>query len=144
MSRLIRPLLAAALAAVAFAPSTPAGAAGEVEVTLAGGQFAPVVVQVPAGSNLTFLNRDVTNYPMFIGNHNVIPGTVASHVPGAKPFPTSSNLITPGNKWSCPASAAGGLTCTGLDGKPTAVRPGTYAVACGLHPNQMHALIVVQ
>jgi plastocyanin len=143
MSRLIRPLLAAALAAVAFAPSTPAGAAGEVEVTLAGGQFVPVVVQVPAGSALTFANKDVTNYPMVIGNHNVIPGTAAAHIPGAKPFPTSSNLITPGGKWSCPA-ADGGLSCTGLDGKPTPVPPGTYAIACGLHPNQMHALIVVQ
>ena len=144
MSRLIRPLLAAALAAVAFAPSTPAGAAGEVEVMLAAGQFVPVVAQVPAGSNLTFFNRDATNYPMVIGNHNVIPGTVSGHTPGAKPFPTSSNLITPGNKWSCPAAAGGGLTCTGLDGKPTPVPPGTYAIACGLHPNQMHALIVVQ
>ena len=144
MSRLVRPLLAAALAAVAFAPSTPAGAAGEVEVTLAAGQFAPAVAQVPAGSGLSFVNRDVTNYPMVIGNHNVIPGTVSGHTPGAKPFPTSSNLITPGNKWTCPAAAGGGLICTGLDGKATPVAPGTYAIACGLHPNQMHALIVVQ
>jgi plastocyanin len=144
MSRLIRPLLAAALAAVAFAPSTPAGAAGEVEVTLAGGQFLPAVTQVPAGSGLSFVNRDLTNYPMVIGNHNVIPGTATASLPGAKPFPTSSNLITPGSKWSCSAAANGGLTCTGLDGKPTAVPPGTYAIACGLHPNQMHALITVQ
>jgi plastocyanin len=144
MARLIRPLLVAALAAVAFAPSTPAGAAGEVEVTLAAGQFAPIVVQVPAGSNLTFANKDVTNYPLVIGNHNVIPGHVTAAFPGAKEFPTSSNLIAPGGKWTCPASADGGLTCTGLDGKATAVPPGTYAVACGLHPNQMHALIVVQ
>jgi plastocyanin len=144
MSRLIRPLLAAALAAVAFAPSTPAGAAGEVEVTLAGGQFAPAVVQVPAGSNLSFVNRDATNYPMVIGNHNVIPDSnVGSMIPGTKPFPTSSTLITPGNKWTCTGGASG-LTCTGLDEKPTPVPPGTYAVACGLHPNQMHALIVVQ
>lgn len=144
MPRMIRPLLAAALAAVAFAPSTPAGAAGEVEVTLAAGQFVPVVAQVPAGSGLSFVNRDAANYPMVIGNHNVIPGTATGAVPGAKPFPTSSNLITPGNKWTCPAAADGGLSCTGLDGKPTPVRPGTYAIACGLHPNQMHALIVVQ
>src|SRR5687767_9158220 len=143
MSRLIRPLLAAALAAVALAPSSPAGAAGEVEVTLAAGQFAPAVVQVPPGSNLTFANRDATNYPMVIGNHNVIPGTVTGHIPGTKPFPTSSNLIAPGSKWTCSA-AGGGLSCTGLDGKPTPVPPGTYAIACGLHPNQMHALIVVQ
>ena len=144
MSRLIRPLLAAALAAVAFAPSTPAGAAGEVEVTLAGGQFVPIVAQVPAGSNLTFVNKDITNYPMVIGNHNVIPDSnVGGMIPGTKPFPTSSNLITPGSKWTCTAGASG-LSCTGLDGKPTPVPPGTYAVACGLHPNQMHAVIVVQ
>ena len=145
MSRLLRPLVAAALAAVAFAPSSPAGAAGDVEVTLAASQFAPAVVEVPAGSNLTFANRDATNYPMFIGNHNVIPDSnVGSMAPGTKPFPTSSNLITPGNKWSCSAASGGGLTCTGNDNKPTQVPPGTYAVACGLHPNQMHALIVVK
>jgi plastocyanin len=144
MSRLIRPLLAAALTAVAFSPLTPARAAGDVEVALAGGQFVPLVTQVPAGSSLTFVNRDVTNYPMFIGNHNVIPGHVGTAVPGAKPFPTSSNLIAPGTKWTCPVGAGGGLTCTGLDGKATPVPPGTYAIACGLHPNQMHALIVVQ
>lgn len=143
MSRLIRPLLAAALAAVAFAPSTPAGAAGEVEVTLAGGQFVPIVAQVPAGSNLSFVNRDVTNYPVVIGNHNVIPDHVGSAFPGAKPFPTSSDLITPGSKWTCTGGDKG-LTCTGIDKKPTLVPPGTYAIACGLHPNQMHALIVVQ
>src|SRR5438067_11748124 len=114
MSRLLRPLVAAALAAVALAPSSPAGAAGDAEVTLAGGQFSPAVVEVPAGSNLTFVNRDATNYPMVIGNHNVIPDTnVGSMIPGTKPFPTSSNLITPGSKWSC-APGANGLTCTGL------------------------------
>ena len=145
MSRLLRPLLAAALAAVAFAPSSPAGAAGEVEVTLAGSQFAPAVTTVPEGSNLTFINRDATNYPMFIGNHNVIPDSnVGSVIPGTKPFPTSSSLITPGNKWTCAAAGGGGLTCTGQDGKATPVPPGTYASACGLHPNQMHALIVVK
>ena len=144
MSRLIRPLLAAALAAVAFAPSTPAGAAGGVEVTLAGGQFVPAVTQVPAGSNLSFVNRDATNYPMFIGNHNVIPDTnVGSMMPGTKPWPTSSDLITPGNQWTCTASGSG-LSCTGNDGKATAVPPGTYAIACGLHPNQMHAVIEVK
>lgn len=145
MSRLLRPLFAAALAAVAFAPSNPAGAAGDVEVTLAGGQFSPAVVQVASGSNLTFVNRDAMNYPMFIGNHNVIPdSSVGSMLPGTKPFPTSSSLITPGDKWPCAAAAAGGLSCTGQDGKPTPVPPGTYAVACGLHPNQMHAVIVVK
>jgi plastocyanin len=143
MSRLIRPLLAAALAAVAFAPSTPAGAASEVEVALAAGQFVPVMAQVPAGSTLTFVNRDVTNYPVVIGNHNVIPGTVSSSVPGAKPFPASSKLIAPGEKWAC-SSASSGLTCTGLDEKPTAVPPGTYAITCGLHPNQMQGWVVVQ
>jgi len=145
MSRLLRPLLAAALAAVAFAPSNPAGAAGDVEVTLAASQFTPAVVQVAAGSNLTFVNRDAMNYPMFIGNHNVIPdSSAASMMPGTKPFPTSSDLITPGGKWTCPASPAGGLSCTGQDGKSTPVPPGTYTVACGLHPNQMHAVIVVK
>ena len=145
MFRLIRPLLAAALAVVAFAPSSPAGAAGDVEVTLAGSQFTPAVVQVPAGSNLAFVNRDAMNYPMFIGNHNVIPdSSVGSMLPGMKPFPTSSDLITPGGKWTCNPASAGGLSCTGQDGKPTPVAPGTYAVACGLHPNQMHAVIVVQ
>jgi plastocyanin len=144
MSRLVRPLLAAALAAVAFVPSSPAGAAGEVEVTLAGGQFTPAVTQVPAGSNLSFVNRDATNYPVFIGNHNVIPDSnVGAMIPGTKPFPTSSTLITPGNKWTC-TGVTGGLSCTGVDEKPILVPPGTYAIACGLHPNQMHALIVVQ
>jgi plastocyanin len=144
MSRLIRPLLAAALTVMAFAPSTSAGAAGEVEVTLAAGQFAPALVQVPSGSSVTFVNRDATNYPMVIGNHNVIPDSnVGAMIPGTKPFPTSSSLITPGSKWTC-TGGANGLTCTGQDGKPTLVPPGTYAVACGLHPNQMHAQIVVQ
>ena len=144
MSRLTRPLLAAALAVVALVPSTPAGAAGEVEVTMAGGQFIPAVVQVPAGSNLTFFNRDLTNYPLVIGNHNVIPDSnVGAMIPGTKPWPTSSTLITPGNKWTCPAGS-GGLSCAGLDEKPTPVPPGTYTIACGLHPNQMHATVVVQ
>jgi len=144
MTRLIRPLLAAALAALAFAPSTPAGAAGEVEVALAGGQFLPAVVQVPAGSNLSFVNHDAMNYPMFLGNHNVIPDSnVGSMAPGTKPWPTSSDLITPGSKWTC-TGGADGLSCTGQDGRPTAVPPGTYAIACGLHPNQMHAVIVVK
>jgi plastocyanin len=144
MTRLIRPLVAVALAAVAFAPSSTAGAAGEVEITLAAGQFTPAVTEVPAGSSLTFVNRDAMNYPMFIGNHNVIPDSnVGSMIPGTKPWPTSSDLITPGSKWNCPAGA-GGLSCTGQDGKPTVVPPGTYAIACGLHPNQMHALIVVK
>jgi len=145
MSRLLRPLLAAALAVVAFVPSRPAGAAGDVEVSLAASQFTPAVVRVPAGSGLVFVNRDAMNYPLFIGNHNVIPDSnVGSMLPGTRPFPTSSDLITPGGKWTCPAAAAGGLTCTGQDGKATPVPPGTYTVACGLHPNQMHAVIVVQ
>jgi plastocyanin len=144
MARLVRTLLAGALAAVVFAPSTPARAAGDVEVTLAAGQFTPALVQVPAGSNLSFVNRDATNYPVFVGNHNVIPDTsVGSRAPGAKPFPTSSDLIGPGEKWTCTAGA-GGLACSGIEKKPTLVPPGTYAIACGLHPNQMHAVIVVQ
>ena len=144
MARLVRPLLAAALAATVFSPSAPAGAAGDVEVSLAAGQFTPAVVQVPSGSNLTFANKDADNYPVVVGNHNVIPDSnVGAMIPGTKPFPTSSNLITPGNKWTC-TGGANGLTCTGIDEKPTLVPPGTYAVACGLHPNQMHALITVQ
>jgi len=145
MSRLLRSLLTAALAAAAFAPTSPAGATGEVEVSLAGSQFVPAFTEVPAGTNLTFVNHDAMNYPMFIGNHNVIPdSSVGSMFPGTKPWPTSSNLITPGSKWTCGAAAGGGLTCTGNDNKPTPVPPGTYAIACGLHPNQMHAVIVVK
>ena len=144
MARLVRPLFAAVLAAAVFAPSAPARAAGDVEVSLAAGQFAPAIVQVPSGSSLTFLNKDATNYPVFVGNHNVIPDSnVGAMIPGTKPFPTSSNLITPGQKWTC-TGGANGLTCTGIDEKPTVVPPGTYAVACGLHPNQMHALIKVE
>jgi plastocyanin len=143
MARLVRPLLAAALAAAVLSPSAPAGAAGEVEVSLVAGQFAPAVVQVPAGSNLSFVNKDATNYPVFVGNHNVIPDSnVGGMTPGTKPFPTSSDLITPGSKWTCTGGSSG-LTCTGIDAKPTVIPPGTYAVACGLHPNQMHALIKV-
>ena len=145
MTRLTRPLLVAALAAAALIPvSTPAGAGGDTEVMLAGTQFTPNIVQVPAGNSLTFANKDVTNYPAVVGNHNVIPDSnVGAMIPGTKPFPTSSTLITPGSKWTC-SSGAGGLTCTGIDNKPTVVAPGTYAIACGLHPNQMHAVIVVQ
>ncbi len=114
-------------------------------MSLAGSQFVPAFVEVPAGSQLSFVNHDAMNYPMFIGNHNVIPDSnVGSMAPGTKPWPTSSSLITPGTKWSCPAAPAGGLTCTGQDGKPTPVPPGTYTIACGLHPNQMHAVIVVK
>jgi plastocyanin len=143
MHRLVRPLIALTLAFVAFAPSTPARAGGDVEVSLAAGQFVPALIDVPSGANLSFVNKDVTNYPMFIGNHNVVPDTnVGAMIPGSSPFPTSSDLITPGNKWTC-TGGAGGLTCTGQDGKPTLVPPGAYAVACGLHPNQMHARIVV-
>ena len=145
--RLMRPLLVAALTTAAIVPATtgPASAAGDTEVTLALTQFTPTVVQVPAGNSLTFTNKDVTNYPAVVGNHNVIPDSnVGAMLPGTKPFPTSSSLITPGDKWTCNAASAGGLTCTGIDEKPTPVPPGLYTVACGLHPNQMHAVIVVQ
>jgi plastocyanin len=110
---------------------------------LAATQFAPFASTVPAGSNLTFVNKEVTNYPMVIGNHNVIPDHVGKTFPGAKPFPASSDLIAPGEKWTC-TSASSGLSCTGLNNVTTAVAPGLYAIACGLHPNQMHALITVQ
>jgi hypothetical protein len=143
MARLVRPLFALALATAAFVSPAPAQAGGDTEVTLAASQFAPAVVDVPADNSLSFANKDATNYPAVVGNHNVIPDSnVGAMIPGTKPFPTSSTLITPGNKWTC-ARGAGGLSCTGIDNKPTLVPPGTYAVACGLHPNQMHALIVV-
>jgi plastocyanin len=145
MTRLIRPLLVAAIATTALVPTAgPAQAGGDTEITLAATQFTPNVVQVPAGNSLSFTNKDVTNYPALVGNHNVIPDSnVGGMVPGTKPFPTSSDLITPGTKWTC-SSVSGGLSCTGIDKKPTLVPPGTYTVACGLHPNQMHAVIVVQ
>jgi plastocyanin len=142
MRRLIRPLLAAALVALAVGLPNPAGAAGEVEVSLLAGQFVPVAVDVPSGADLTFVNKDVTNYPLVIGNHNVIPDPHAS-VMGFKAWPTSSALIEPGEKWTCKGGDKG-LTCKGIDGKPTLVPPGSYGIACGLHPNQMHGHVVVK
>lgn len=137
-----RIVVAVALVVLAWGvPAAPVGAA-EVTIEMAGTQFLPALSQVTAGGKVTFVNREAANYPAVIGNHNVVPDEVVGALPGNKPFPTSSNLIKPGESWACEAGAKGPV-CTGVDGNRLELQPGRYAFMCGIHPNQMHAVLVV-
>ena len=141
MSRLIRPLLGAAVALLAVVPVPPAAAA-ETEIATGGAQFLPAVMQISAETGVAWVNKEAADYPVLIGNHNIVPDTNAANLPDTKAFPTSSALIAPGGRWACPGGP-GGPTCTGIDGKQVQLTPGRYAYMCGLHPNQMHGILVV-
>lgn len=141
MSRLLRPFLTTLVMALATLPIAPAGAA-ETEIATGGAQFLPAVTQVSGDSGVAWMNKEATNYPVLIGNHNIVPDSNAGGLPDTKPFPTSSPLISPGGRWAC-AGGAGGPTCTGIDGTSVQLTPGRYAYMCGLHPNQMHGILVV-
>jgi plastocyanin len=142
MSRLIRPFLGTVVAVLAVLPLPPAGAAAETEITTGLTQFVPAIAQVSGGSGVAWVNKEVTNYPVLIGNHNIVPDTAAGALPDTKPFPTSSPLIAPGGRWAC-TGGPGGPTCTGIDGKQVQLASGRYAYMCGLHPNHMHGILVV-
>jgi plastocyanin len=142
MSRLIRPFLGLALVVLVALPVPPAGAAGETEIQIGGTQFLPAVAEVSSGGGLVWVNKEAANYPVLIGNHNVVPDEVAGNLPDTKPLPTSSPLIAPGEQWAC-TGGPGGPTCTGIDGKQVQLNPGRYAYMCGLHPNHMHGILVV-
>ncbi len=141
MSRLIHLFLGAVVAVVAVVPVSPAAAA-ETEITTGGTQFLPAVMQVSSATGVAWVNKEATNYPVLIGNHNIVPDTNAGNLPDTRPFPTSSPLIGPGGRWACPGGP-GGPICTGIDGSQVQLTPGRYAYMCGLHPNQMHGILVV-
>lgn len=142
MSVLIRPLLGTLAALTVLMPSAPAGAAANAEISTGATQFLPAVMQISSDSGVTWVNKEVANYPVLLGNHNIVPDPLAGGLPDTKPFPTSSNLIAPGGSWSCSAGA-GGPTCVGIDGKAVQLTPGRYAYMCGLHPNHMHGVLIV-
>lgn len=123
-------------------PVPPARAASGTEITLLGTQFAPQWTQVSAaGGGLVWVNKEPANYPVVIGNHNIVPDNIgAAAVPGSKPFPASSPLLKPGDSWSCGA-ADGGLVCPGIEGRPVTVLAGRYTYMCGIHPNQMRGIL---
>lgn len=141
MSRLLRPLLGTMVAVFAILPIAPAGAA-ETEIAAGGTQFLPAVSQVSGDAGVAWVNKEAANYPALIGNHNIVADSTTGGLPDTKPFPTSSPLIAPGGRWAC-TGGAGGPTCTGIDGKQVQLTPGRYAYMCGLHPNQMHGILVV-
>ncbi len=141
MSRLIHLFLGAVVAVLAVVPVPPAAAA-ETEIATGGTQFLPAVMQVSSATGVAWVNKEATNYPVLIGNHNIVPDTNAGNLPDTGPFPTSSPLIGSGGRWACPAGP-GGPICTGIDGSQVQLTPGRYAYMCGLHPNQMHGILVV-
>ncbi len=141
MPRLIRFFVGTAVVMLTVVP-IPAANAVEFEITTGGTQFVPTVAQISAEDGVAWVNHEVANYPVLIGNHNIVPDSVAGGLPDTKPFPTSSSLIAPGAKWSC-AAGPGGPTCIGIDGQPVQLTPGRYAYMCGLHPNHMHGILVV-
>ena len=122
-------------------PGTPAGAA-EATINMVGTQYVPQWTRASADSKVTWVNTEADNYPTVMGSHNIIPDEVAGALPGNQPFPTSSPLINVGETWSCDAGAHG-VVCTGINGKQVELTPGRYAYMCGLHPNQMHAVLEV-
>jgi plastocyanin len=133
-----------AVALVMLAGSVPVGPAGAADATIdmAGTQFLPAFSQATADGKVTFVNKEAANYPAVIGNHNVVPDPAVGALPGNQPFPTSSNLIKPGESWACEAGANGPV-CTGIDGNKVELKPGRYAFMCGIHPNQMHAVLEI-
>lgn len=137
MPRLSKALIVIATALALF-PAPNAEAAGRTQIAMAGTQFVPAVTQVAGGTSVVWVNSEVANYPAVIGNHNIVPDSATAALPDTKPFPTSSALIAPGGTWECPDG-----TCTGADGKPVKLPPGRYAYMCGIHPNQMHGILVV-
>lgn len=142
MSRLVHLLIGVVLAVAVVLPVPSAGAAGETEIVALGTQFLPQVAELPAGSGVVWVNREPANYPFVVGSHNIIPDGDVGLMPGTAPFPASSPLLAPGEQWSC-RSGPSGLTCPNIDGKPVVIGPGRYAYVCGVHPNQMHGLLVV-
>lgn len=140
MRRLL--LLAVIVAVGAVVPAVPSGAAEKVQIQMAGTQFVPQVVEVPAGSGMEWVNLEAADYPAVIGNHNVVADSLTTVVPDTTPFPAGSALIPPGQSWACDREA-GVLSCKNADGKTVPVPPGRYSYMCGIHPNQMHGILVV-
>ena len=140
MKRIV--VVVAVIVGLGTLPTGPSQAAGGTEITMLGTQFAPQWAQVGAGSGVVWVNREPTNYPAVIGNHNIVPDEVAAAaVPGSKPFPASSPALKPGENWSCDAAAGGGLVCADIKGTPVTIPPGRYTYMCGIHPNQMHGIL---
>jgi plastocyanin len=100
------------------------------------------VIQLSSEQGVTWVNREAANYPVVLGSHTVVADTVTGSLPGNRPFPASSPLLNPGDGWSCTGGDSS-LSCTGVDGKASVLPPGRYAYLCGIHPNQMHGLLIV-
>jgi plastocyanin len=144
---MLRPaaVLGAVIMALTGVAPGVAGAGEErkgIEVSMVGTQYVPAVVQVPAGSDVTWVNLEPANYPVVMGDHNLIADTAVGSLPGNKPFPTSTAMLYPGERWSC-RSGGDGLECRGASGAPVVLTPGRYAYTCGMHPNQMRGLLIV-
>jgi plastocyanin len=127
-----------------LSPLFPAGPARATDTLVlgVGVQFVPAVAEVPRGSGVVWENREVYRYPVVLGYHNLIGDPTVAGPTGAKPFPITSPILEPGDSWACTGTPEG-PSCTGLDGTTTLLPPGRYAYMCGVHPNQMHGLLVV-
>ena len=140
-----RPVVLLVIMALAGVAPGVAGADEEpegVEVSMVGTQYVPAVVQIPAGSDVTWVNQEPANYPVVMGDHNLIGDTAVGSLPGNKPFPTSTAMLFPGDRWSCRGGDRG-LECRGATGTSLVLTPGRYAYTCGMHPNQMRGLLIV-
>ena len=137
-----RVFLAVIVAVGAVVPAVPSEAAEKVQIQMAATQFAPQVVEVPAGSGVEWVNLEATNYPGLIGNHNIVADSLTTVLPDTKPFPAGSALIPPGKSWACNREARV-LSCKNANGETVPIPPGRYSYMCGIHPNQMHGILVV-
>lgn len=124
-----------------FLPVNPARAA-DTEIVGLGTQFVPAVAEVPGGAGIVFSNREVYRYPVVLGYHNLVADPTVGRLPGNSPFPIISPILEPGDRWAC-TGTPDGPRCTGLDGATAVLPPGRYAYMCGVHPNQMHGLLIV-
>ena len=116
--------------------SVPATGAEDLRLPVAG------QADLPAGSGIEWVNLEAADYPAVIGNHNVVADSLTTVLPDTTPFPAGSALIPPGQSWACDREA-GVLSCKNADGKTVPVAPGRYSYMCGIHPNQMHGMLVV-
>lgn len=131
----------ALVAILAVAAVRPAGAA--TEITAGGAQYVPAVTVVGAGTSVAFVNMEPADYPVLLGRHNVIGDSDVGGTPATRPFPVSSPLLRPGQRWTC-AGVTAGISCIGADRRTITVARGTYAFRCGLHPNQMRGILVIR
>lgn len=135
-------ILVAALAVATLAPLTPARAA-VTEITMEGTLFLSPRTTLPAGSDLSFVNAEPMDYPTLIGKHNIVADSELAGLTGATAWPFSGPMQKIGERWTCMATA-GGVRCLDGANRPKTVPRGTYAFKCGLHPDRMRALLVIE